>query len=113
MNNLILNLAQLYCGNEFMTVIEGVEHHDSVKGIAAERGGAAHKLSYIVGAYAATAWEHLSEVWIVPPSRWKGQLPDSVIDKRLLEDTGRTFRRHEAEAVALGMWFYQNRGKFL
>lgn len=96
----------LFDGDDFVdaVIIEGVEHHGSVKGIASERSGSIHKLAYIVGAFMQIAHMYNSRVYLILPSRWKGQLPDDVIDRRLLSDMGRKFHRHEAEAVALGLW---------
>jgi hypothetical protein len=84
--------------------IEGVEHHGSAAGIAAERSGSTQKLAYIVGAITYMLEQRGTRVTLHRPSMWKGQMTDSAVDLRVHEELGARFRRHEVEAVGLGLW---------
>lgn len=41
----------------------------------------------------------------VAPMTWKGNLPDDVLEKRILKLTGSSYREHEREAVGLGLYY--------
>ena len=83
--------------------MEGVEHHGSVAGIAAERSGATQKLAYIVGAY-LHALGVLTRCYLHKPHEWKGQLSDHAVDRWVEDVMDRGFKRHEVEAVGLGLY---------
>jgi len=92
--------------------IEMPQHMANAKGIAAQ-AGAVYKLAFLVG-YIAHAFMsgrmYHSEVIVVTPMEWKGQLPKDVVQRRVEQRLGRSvcqelnIRSHAWDAVGLGLW---------
>lgn len=98
-----------------MTIyIEMPQHMTSAKGIAAQ-AGAVYKLAFFVG-YLARAF-HPTDVRLVIPMEWKGQLPKDVVQRRIIRTLGvntctkLNIRSHAWDAVGLGLWANGKRHK--
>jgi hypothetical protein len=77
---------------------------DSVKSTIAERKGDLRKLAVITGGYCAIA-NRLGATWeLVHAVTWKGQLTDAALRAQLKVLIKREYRRHEQEAVGIGLW---------
>lgn len=91
------NLIQMY--EPELTVIEGVEQLGSSKSRAAGASGALIKLAYIVGVYCATA----RFFKLMNAHEWKGNMDDKGVSMRVKRRLGKDYRRHEVEAVGIGL----------
>lgn len=81
---------------------------ESAKGMAAAGRGDIVKLSYLVGLYAGICHSRKVHFGTVPVNDWKGQLPKSVIKKRILKRFGVAacayFKGDIWDAVGIGLY---------
>lgn len=74
------------------------------RSLAAVRSGDLRKLTLLTGGYCLQA-NRIGALWeMVEPVTWKGQLTDTALGAQILEITGKEYRKHEQEAVGIGLW---------
>lgn len=103
-------LNQLSIARLSMLIIESPQVWGSSKSQASTRAGDLFKLVYCAAYVAALIGEAFQPTFtgLVFPSDWKGQLPKSVVLKRIERQLKEKYRDHEADAV--GMWLsYEGR----
>jgi hypothetical protein len=64
------------------------------------------KLAYLVGGYARTGSTDDSDVTLVYPHEWKGQLSKEAVQDRLVRRLGVRYANHEADAVGIGLYVW-------
>ena len=84
--------------------IEGVEvWTKSLRSNVASKTGKLFKLAFIIGGYCRLCQERGIEFQIINPSKWKGQLNDKAIKRRVLRVNKNQYRnQHITDAVAMG-----------
>lgn len=81
---------------------------ESIAGIAANRGGGMLKLAYLVGCI--TMLPIWTDVHLVTPLQWKGQLPKTIVQDRITATLGAerceqlNIRSHAWDAVGIGLY---------
>ena len=66
-------------------VFEVPEHWSGREGFAARESGSVFKLTFLAGAlYGVVKHQCLSEMVLLTPSKWKGQMPKDLVHKRLI-----------------------------
>jgi Holliday junction resolvasome RuvABC endonuclease subunit len=99
--------------DEFMfqsIVIEWPEHFTSAKGKAAAVRGDVHKIAYQCGVISAVIYgmAHV-QANLLPVRDWKGQMPKSVVTRRIKKRLGSTAcakfgnTTHEWDAIGMGL----------
>jgi len=92
------------CQPEVM-VIEGVElWAGSLRSMTSAKRGNTFKLAYLVGVYACLGFVQGCQVRIIPARVWKGQMPLPVLEVRVNNVVGATWKSdHITNAVGLGL----------
>lgn len=77
----------------------------SISFASAQRGDL-FKLSYLVGMYSQIIYSSKvpSEIDLVSPNAWKGQLTKKATNKRIMRTIKKKYRDHEADAVGIGLY---------
>jgi len=76
----------------------------SAKSYASTKQGNLFKLAYLVGAIGDMLYMHHSIIpELLAPSKWKGQLSKSVVDKRIRRAIGKNYPEHVSDAVGIGL----------
>lgn len=84
-------------------IIECVEARaSSPKSYASVLSGDLFKLSTLLSGYAAICFTRKIKWEFIHAFRWKGQLPDDVVNKRIFRINGMKYRQHESSAVGMG-----------
>lgn len=99
-----------------MVVCEMPQQMTSAAGLAAQGDANIYKLAFLVGtlAHASRGWWHCRFIPVFPPM-WKGQLPKSVVEKRIQRAVGPKrcarlgIRTHAWDAVGIGLWARGNK----
>lgn len=103
----VRTLKELIQGtNAHTIVIEMAESWGSYKSQMISRTGVLHKLFFFIGAL--YAWGKLDgrKVILIPPRKWKGQLPKAVTKKRVEKYYAIVCKtQHEADAIGLGLHY--------
>lgn len=86
------------------------EWNGSARGDAARNGGALGKLQTLAGMILWAVEGENRGTWVgVTVRQWKGQVPKSVVQKRLEKRYGTKFLDdNESDAVGLGSWYIIN-----
>lgn len=108
--HLEIELAVLQVNIEYVDIVsEYPAFHGHILGWSA---GDLQKLVFLVGAFAGY-FHHANSFTPVTPSEWKGQLPKSVVTRRLQKLLGpgatREWEKDMWDAVGIGLW---KAGKF-
>jgi len=74
----------------------------SGKSVAAVNSGALFVLQALLGGYAGICFSHGIAFQFIKAKKWKGQLPDTAVDKRIFRINGQKYRHHESSAVGIG-----------
>ena len=93
--------SRIYC--EAPIFMEGF------RGITAARSGAIMKLIYLVGMIDQMVMTKFNTgLSLIPISKWKGQLPKSVVRDRIIRLLGKTacreYKKDIWDAVGMGLW---------
>lgn len=84
------------------------EFQDSAKGYAVATKGDLQKLTFIVGFFAAMAWEKRAAFVPYKVSVWKGQLPKPVVISRIIERipgiSEMKVSSHSFDAIGVGLY---------
>ena len=60
-------------------------------------------LGTVLGQLHWRSWPHNVRIWLVPPSKWRGQMPEGILKKRIADKLTVT-GVNEHERDALGIW---------
>ena len=84
--------------------IEGVELWEgSLRSMTSAKRGNVFKLAYLVGGYFNEARRQGIETRILPARQWKGQMPNAVLEQRVLRLNGQHYPSdHILNAVGIG-----------
>ena len=88
-----------------LVVIEfpGLFGADATSYAAASKGDL-FKLTYLVGNLGVLVHRIGSKVETLPPSKWKGQMPKDVVDRRIMRAIGKKYPNHIGDAVGMGLY---------
>lgn len=96
-------------------IIEQPENWGAYKSMASSRSGSLLKLELLTGAivgYTLALLEDPTAVVLVPVSKWKGQLPKHVTQKRMEKKYNCKFGTNdESDAVGIGDWYLSQQSK--
>lgn len=99
-------------GQPITIYIEWPEFFGSTgKGHSAAGRGDFAKLLFAASCIAGAAFSQECDVHFIPVTMWKGQLPKSVVAKRVarcLKCPANRYPNHAMDAVGLGVWVMQN-----
>lgn len=100
LKNLGLQFESVVCrfSPEF-TVIENAEFRESRKGRVSAASGALGLLQKIIGGYVMISDNPI----LIRAQMWKGNMDDTAVDQRVVRSIEREYRRHETEAVGIGL----------
>lgn len=92
-----------------VAIIEWPVFYDDAGGHMVAKRGDLNKLVFSVGWFACMCSELGMEVNLLPVPQWKGQLPKSVVNYRIVKLLGKdacsTFATHAWDAVGLGLYW--------
>ena len=111
-------LSSLHFTPSIKVIMEIPQEWSSYKGQAADKSGSIDKLIFLCGMlYSHFKFVHFfTNIYLVPPYKWKGQLPKNVVKKRLLKKykmnkkiyTKLLLSTHDAvDAVGIGDWYIE------
>ena len=95
------DVKRIYC--------EFPQYFQSAKGHAATAKGDIHKLAFLIGVFAAVAYEIGSEFTPIYVNTWKGQLPKEEVTRRIIRKlpdirTRLAPESHEWDAIGIGLF---------
>ena len=86
-------------------IIEKPQFYDTGKGRVTARSEALYKLCFIYGRLYQLAEQTIHNTYALPIPMWKGQMPKTMVNKRIAKITGRNWSpSHIADAVGMGLF---------
>lgn len=94
------NISSAHC--------EMPEYYSSLKGATAASSGSLFKLCFLVGMLGGICMKQGIDFHLIRPTKWKGQLPKDVVQKRITRLLGkekcRRFSKDIWDAVGMGLF---------